>query len=54
MGPKTVATWIAKPLQYLLTTVKVVALEKVCFSDTQNPKAASSHIENRWEALSAY
>ena len=27
------------PLQYLLITVKVVALEKVSFSDTQNPKA---------------
>ena len=26
------------PLQYLLITVKVVALEKVSFSDTQNPK----------------
>ena len=27
------------PLQYLLITVKVVALEKFSFSDTQNPKA---------------
>ena len=27
------------PLQDLLITVKVVALEKVSFSDTQNPKA---------------
>ena len=26
------------PLQYLLITVKVIALEKVSFSDTQNPK----------------
>ena len=26
------------PLQYLLITVNVVALEKVSFSDTQNPK----------------
>ena len=26
------------PLQNLLITVKVVALEKVSFSDTQNPK----------------
>ena len=24
--------------QYLLITVNVVALEKVCFSDKQNPK----------------
>ena len=29
---------MAAPLQYLLMTVKVVALEKVSFSDTQNPK----------------
>ena len=28
---------MAEPLQYLLSTVKVVALEKVSFSDTQNP-----------------
>ena len=27
------------PLQYLLITVKVVAMEKVSFGDTQNPKA---------------
>ena len=27
------------PLQYLLITVKVVALEIVSFSDTQNPKS---------------
>ena len=39
MGPNTVAIWITPPLQYLLITVKVVALEKVSFSDTQNPKA---------------
>ena len=31
---------MAGPLQYLLITVKVVALEKVSFIDTQNPKAA--------------
>ena len=39
MGRKTVAIIMAAPLQYLLITVKVVALEKVSFSDTQNPKA---------------
>ena len=39
MGRNTVAIWIAAPLQYLLITVKVVALEKVSFSDTQNTKA---------------
>ena len=39
MGRKTVAISMAEPLQQLLITVKVVALEKVSFSDTQNPKA---------------
>ena len=39
MGRKTVAISMAKPLQYLLITVKVAASEKVFFSDTQNPKA---------------
>ena len=39
MDRKTVAIWMAGPLQYLLITVKVVALEKVYFIDTQNPKA---------------
>ena len=39
MDQNNVAIWIAAPLQYLLITVKVVALEKVSFSDTQNPKA---------------
>ena len=37
-GQQTVAVVMAAPLQYLLITVKVVALEKVSFSDTQNPK----------------
>ena len=35
---KIVAIWIAAPLEYLLITVKVVALEKVSFGDIQNPK----------------
>ena len=39
MGRNTVASSIAAHLQYLLITVKVVALEKVSFSDKQNPKA---------------
>ena len=30
---------MAAPLQDLLITMKVVTLEKVSFSDTQNPKA---------------
>ena len=39
MGQHTVAILMAANLQYLLITVKVVALEKVSFSDTQNPQA---------------
>ena len=39
MGRKPIAISMAEPLQYLLITVKIVALEKVSFSDTQNPKA---------------
>ena len=38
MGGNTFAIRIAARLEYLLITVKVVALEKVSFSDTQNPK----------------
>ena len=30
------------PLQYLLITVNVVAFEKVCFSDKQNPKTVNA------------
>ena len=39
MCQHTVPKWMAGPLHYLLITVKVVALEKVSFSDTENPKA---------------
>ena len=39
MGGNTVGMWMALTLQYLLITVKVVALEKVSFSDKENPKA---------------
>ena len=38
-GRNTVVRSMAEPLQYLLITVKIVALEKVSFSDEQNPKA---------------
>ena len=38
MGPNTVAILMAPALQYLLMTLKVVALEKVSFTATQNPK----------------
>ena len=41
MGRNTVSDWMAAPFEYLLITVKVVALEKVSFSDTQNPKTIS-------------
>ena len=37
---------MAAPLQYLLITVKVVALEAVSFSDTQNPKTLLTHLQS--------
>ena len=37
MGRNTVVISAAAPLKYLLITVKVIALEKVSLSDTQNP-----------------
>ena len=54
MGRSTVAIWVGTPLQNLLMTVKVVALEKICFSDRKNPKAVYWHIDSRSEALSPY
>ena len=41
MGRNTVATRMTAPLQYLLITVKVFALEEVYFSDTQTLKTVS-------------
>ena len=41
MCQHTGAILMAAPLQYQLNTVKVVAFEKVSFSDTQIPKAVS-------------
>ena len=41
MGKHTVAILMAAPLQYQLHIVKVVAFEKVSFSDTQNAKVVS-------------
>ena len=38
MYRNTVAIGMAAPLQYLLITLKVVALEKVSFSNTENSK----------------
>ena len=37
----TVAIRVAARLHSLLITVKLIALERVFFSDTQNPKAVS-------------
>ena len=54
MGRSTVGIWTEAPLQNVLMTVKVVALEKVCLSDTKNPQAVCEDIDSRWEALSAY
>ena len=45
------AIWIAKPLQYLLITVKVVALENISFSDTENPKAVCQMTGSQWQTL---
>ena len=35
------------PLQYLLIAVNVVALEKVCFSNTTIPKSVCQQIDSR-------
>ena len=43
---------MTEPSKSLLNAVKVVALEKVSFSDTQNSKAFSLHIDSLWETLS--
>ena len=53
MGQHTVPIWMAAHLHYLLITVKIIALEKFSFSDTENPKSVCYHIESQWEALSA-
>ena len=38
MGDNTVAIWTTARLQDLLISVKVITLEKVFFSNIQNPK----------------
>ena len=38
MSQNTVGILTKVPLQYLLITVKIVALVKLSFSDIQNPK----------------
>ena len=47
MGRKTVAISMADPLQYLLITVKVVSLEKVSISDTENPNPVFQHVDSQ-------
>ena len=49
----TVAIWTAAPLPYLLITVKVIAFEKVSFSDIPNCKTVFERIDCRWQGLSA-
>ena len=44
---------MTEPLQNLSVTVKVVALEKVSSSDTENPSTVCYHIDSQWQALSA-
>ena len=47
MCQNTVAIRMAAILQCLLITLKGIELEKVSLIDTQNSKAALSHIESR-------
>ena len=54
MGWNTIAICATGPLQYLAITVKVVAMEKVSFSDKQIPKVFYLDIDSWWEALSPY
>ena len=42
---------MAAPLQYLLLNLKVVALEKVSFSDRKYPKSVFQHIDSPRQAL---
>ena len=41
------------PFQYLLNALQVGSLEKVSYSNTQNPKTVCKHIDYGWQALSA-
>ena len=44
---------MAAPLQNLSITLRVVASEKVSFSDTQYPKTVCEHIDSQGQALSS-
>ena len=46
-GSRHVAIGMTAPLQNLLNAVKVVPSEQVPFSDTQNSRALSQHIDSR-------
>ena len=45
MVQHTVAIRMVAHLRYLLITVKLIPLEKVSFSDKQNPKTVFEHID---------
>ena len=45
MVQHTVAIRMVAHLCYLLITVKLIPLEKVSFSNTQNPKTVFEHID---------
>ena len=47
MGQNTVVIRMVAPLQYLLITMMVVALEGASFSDPQNPNAVCQHIDSQ-------
>ena len=50
MGRNFVAIWMAAHLQYLLNPLKVVALKKTAFSNTQNPKTVCWPNDCPWQA----
>ena len=52
MGRNAVAILIAACFHYLLINVKLIALKRVFFSDTRNPKALCYHIDSQWQTLS--
>ena len=45
IGRNNVPVLMTAPLQNISMTLKVVALQKVSFSDTQNPKTVCSNID---------
>ena len=47
IGRNTVGILMIAPLQYLLITVKVVTLEKVSFSNTENTKVICEQIDSQ-------